>query len=291
MDQAKELRNIMNSTQSTGINKLSSRVITVSSGKGGVGKTNFSVNIAIQMAKMGNRVLVIDADFGLANISVLLGVVPEYNFYHLLKGQKTISEIIIDTDMGIQFISGGSGLKELSNINNTEIKYFIEQFEYIDKMVDIILIDTGAGISSSVTNFIMASDEVIIVTTAEPTSFTDAYTLIKVIKEQNKEIDKINLVVNRADDEYEADRVFKKLAFVCNKFAGVTLENMGYILADADLIKAVKRQKPVILLFPNSKFSEAIRQISNKILNKELSVQRHSGIKSFMKKLLKTFNN
>ena len=213
MDQAKELRNLINNSQSINLkNNLNSRVITISSGKGGVGKSNFSVNLAIYLSSLNKRVLVIDADFGLANIEVLLGTRPQYTFYHMLKGEKNISEIIVDTKYGIKFISGGNGLKELSNVNSTEVKYFIEQFEYLDKIADIIIVDTGAGISPSVTNFIMASDENIIVTTPEPTSFTDAYTLIKVIKEQNKVINRINIVVNKADDKYEADRIFSKIS-------------------------------------------------------------------------------
>lgn len=290
MDQAKELRNLINNSQSINLkNNLNSRVITISSGKGGVGKSNFSVNLAIYLSSLNKRVLVIDADFGLANIEVLLGTRPQYTFYHMLKGEKNISEIIVDTKYGIKFISGGNGLKELSNINSTEVKYFIEQFEYLDKIADIIIVDTGAGISPSVTNFIMASDENIIVTTPEPTSFTDAYTLIKVIKEQNKVINRINIVVNKADDKYEADRIFSKISHVCNKFLGITIENIGYIPSDIALIKAIKQQKPVILSFPDSEFSKAIKNIGNRIVNEEQNV-KNEGIKNFMQKLTRIFN-
>mgnify|MGYP005756612851 CR=1 FL=1 len=290
MDQAKELRNLINNSQSINLkNNLNSRVITISSGKGGVGKSNFSVNLAIYLSSLNKRVLVIDADFGLANIEVLLGTRPQYTFYHMLKGEKNISEIIVDTKYGIKFISGGNGLKELSNVNSTEVKYFIEQFEYLDKIADIIIVDTGAGISPSVTNFIMASDENIIVTTPEPTSFTDAYTLIKVIKEQNKVINRINIVVNKADDKYEADRIFSKISHVCNKFLGITIENIGYIPSDIALIKAIKQQKPVILSFPDSEFSKAIKNIGNRIVNEEQNV-KNEGIKNFMQKLTRIFN-
>ena len=290
MDQAKELRNLINNSQSINLkNNLNSRVITISSGKGGVGKSNFSVNLAIYLSSLNKRVLVIDADFGLANIEVLLGTRPQYTFYHMLKGEKNISEIIVDTKYGIKFISGGNGLKELSNVNSTEVKYFIEQFEYLDKIADIIIVDTGAGISPSVTNFIMASDENIIVTTPEPTSFTDAYTLIKVIKEQNKVINRINIVVNKADDKYEADRIFSKISHVCNKFLGITIENIGYIPSDIALIKAIKQQKPVILSFPDNEFSKAIKNIGNRIVNEEQNV-KNEGIKNFMQKLTRIFN-
>lgn len=290
MDQAKELRNLINNETNLNLkNSINARVITVSSGKGGVGKSSFSVNLAIYLASLKKRVLVIDADFGLANIEVLLGVRPKYNFYHMIKGEKNISEIIVDTDYGIKFISGGSGFRELSNINNSEIKYFIEQFEYLDKIADIIIVDTGAGISKTVTNFVMASDENIIVTTPEPTSFTDAYTLIKIIKEQNKIINKINVVVNKADDKYEADRIFSKISHVCGKFLGITIENMGYIPTDLCLIKAVKQQKPAVISFPDSEFSKAIRNIGDRIINVQNNV-KNDGVKTFMQKLTRIFS-
>lgn len=291
MDQARELRNLINVANSIENRKkiLNARVITVSSGKGGVGKSSFSVNLAIYLAKLNKRVVVIDADFGLANIEVLLGVRPKYNFYHILKGEKNISEILVDTEYGIKLISGGSGLKELSNVNNTEVRYFIEQFDYLDKIADIIIIDTGAGISSNVTNFIRASDENIIVTTPEPTSFTDAYTLIKIIKEQNETIEKINVVINKADDNYEADRIFKKLSHVCQKFLNLKIENIGYLPTDVSLIKAVKQQKPVLEIFPNSEFTEGIKCIGNRIINEE-SIKPNDGVKSFIQRLMGIFS-
>lgn len=292
MDQAKELRNLMNDTKhSNSKNSLNSRVITISSGKGGVGKTNFSINLAIYIASQGKKVVIIDADFGLANVEVLLGIRPQYNFYHLLRGERTISEVMMDTEYGIKFISGGSGLRELATLNNAEIKYFIEQFEYIDKIADIIIIDTGAGISPSVTNFVMASDETIIVTTPEPTSFTDAYALIKVLKEQNSEIEEIKIVVNKADDSYEAARTVAKLSHVCEKFLGIRVDNMGHIPTDIALIKAVKKQKPVMYLEPESDFSNMVKKIGNRILNQEEGIAiKNNGVRGFMHRLLSRFN-
>ena len=290
MDQAKSLRNLMNNFQNQNIkNRLNARVITISSGKGGVGKSSFSCNLAIYLASLKKRVVIIDADFGLANIEVLLGVRPKYNFYHILNKEKNISEIIVDTKYGVKLVSGGSGLKELSSISNSEIKYFIEQFNYLDEIADIIIIDTAAGISSSVTNFLMASDENIIVTTPEPTSFTDAYTLIKVIKDQNKDVEKLNIVINKADDRYEAERIFGKISHVCNKFLGVDVENLGYIPSDLALIKAIKQQKPALLLFPDSEFSKSIKSIGNNI-SKEEHIINNKGIKNFMQNLINIFN-
>lgn len=289
MDQAKELRSLLNNYKNTNNkNNINSRVITISSGKGGVGKSSFTINLAMYLASFNKRILVIDADFGLANIEVLLGVRPEYNFYHMLKGEKNISEIIVDTKYGIKLISGGSGLKELSNINSSEIKYFIEQFEYIDEIADIIIIDTGAGISSAVTNFLMASDENIIVTTPEPTSFTDAYTLIKIIKEQMPEMEKINVVINKTDDKYEAERIYSKIAHVCKKFLSIDVINLGDIPLDTNLVRAVKQQKPAIISFPESYYSIAIKEIGKRILN-ENYIEQSSGAKTFMQRLISIF--
>lgn len=288
MDQAKILRELVSATNSIKKNNINAKVITISSGKGGVGKTSFSINLALYLQSLGKKVLVIDADFGLANVEVLLDVRPEYNFYHIIKGKKSIAEVMVDTKYGIKFISGGSGLKELSNINTTEIKYFIEQFDYIDKIFDIIIIDTGAGISKSVTNFISASDQPIIITTPEPTSFTDAYTLIKIIKEENPHFSKVQLVINKADDKHEADRIFKKLANVSQKFLSLELENVGFIPLDLDVIKSVKQQKPAIILNSQSQFSKSIIDIGNTLLNNSTQVYKQ-GATGFMKKLISVF--
>lgn len=288
MDQAKTLRELVSATNSIKKNNINAKVITISSGKGGVGKTSFSINLALYLQSLGKRVLVIDADFGLANVEVLLDVRPEYNFYHIIKGKKSIAEIMVDTKYGVKFISGGSGLKELSNINTTEIKYFIEQFDYIDKIFDIIIIDTGAGISKSVTNFISASDQPIVITTPEPTSFTDAYTLIKIIKEENPHFSKVQLVINKADDKHEADRIFKKLANVSQKFLSLELENIGFIPVDLDVIKSVKQQKPAIVLNNQSQFAKAIMEIGNTLLNNSTQVSKQ-GATGFMKKLIGVF--
>lgn len=289
MDQANQLRYLMNNSKPKIKKTINARVMTVSSGKGGVGKSNFSINLAIYFASLKKRVVVIDADFGLANIEVLLGIRPEYSFYHMLSGEKNMAEVMVDTKYGIKLISGGSGFKELSNLNNNEINLFIEQLDYIDKIADIIIIDTGAGISKSVTNFIAASDETIIVTTPEPTSFIDAYTLIKVIKENNSEIEKLKLVINKVDDKYEAERVFNKIYNVADKFLNIEIENTGYVLSDSYLLRAVKNQNPAILSYPNSDFSNSIKKIGDRLIKDKESEFTNQGITSFMEKFIKIF--
>jgi len=297
IDQANNLRNLMQNKppQTTPIS-LTSRVITITSGKGGVGKTNFSINLAINLAKIGKKVVIIDADFGLANIEVLFGIMPKYSLADILKGTKSIQDVLTDGPMGIKFISGGSGLKELSNITERQMAYFINNFSYLDSISDIIIVDTGAGISKSVINFIKASDETIIITTPEPTSITDAYALIKTIKEENShasnEMPEFKMVVNRVDEEEEGTEIYNKINRASSQFLKVSIENLGCIPYDRYLVKAVKHQKPATILYPECEFSKAIRKISYNIMDIKIeTTQSQTGIKGFMKKLINIFNN
>ncbi len=296
LDQADNLRNLINKNNLEQRNKkieLSSRVITVTSGKGGVGKTNFSLNLAIQFSKFNKKVVIIDADFGLANIEVLFGILPKYNLADVLRGERDVEEVLTDGPMGIKFISGGSGLKELSNITEKQLNYFINNFSYLDAISDIIIIDTGAGISRSVVNFIKASDETIIVTTPEPTSVTDAYALIKTIKEENHgTTPDFKVVVNRVDDEEEGDEIFNKISRASSKFLGIPLQNLGYIPYDKFLVKAVKHQQPATICFPNCEFTKSIEKISYNLM--DIHTEQDSektGIRGFMKRLVNIFGN
>lgn len=293
MDQANELRNLILKTQNNLIKqeKLNAKVITITSGKGGVGKSNISLNLALYLKSMNKRVLIIDADFGLSNIEVLFGVRPKYSFYDIIKGERHISEVITETNFGIKLISGGSGLKELSNLKESQINNFIKQFEYIDDMFDIIIIDTGAGISTNVTNFVKASDIVLLIVTPEPTSFTDAYSVIKVISMENDLLPQIKLIVNKVEHLIEANIVFEKLSNVSEKFLNIDIYNLGYINLDFNLIKAVKKQIPAIIFFPQTSFSQDIRKIGDKLF-KEIfrqndTVKQQDGAKGFIKKLMK----
>lgn len=294
MDQANNLRNLISKSSANNkqYKELSARVITVTSGKGGVGKTNFSVNLAIELSKMGKRVVIIDADFGLANIEVLFGVMPRYNLADVLKGFKEIREVLTDGPMGIKFISGGSGLKDLNNISERQMFYVIDNFTYLDSIFDVIIIDTGAGISKSVVNFVKASDETVIITTPEPTSITDAYALIKTIRDEKGNMPVFKIVVNRVDDNEEGFEIFSKINKASSKFLNIPLENLGYIPYDKFLVKAVKNQEPATICFPNCEFTKAIEAISYRLMKNEFEYKRKSGgIKGFVKRLANIFNN
>lgn len=180
MDQAESLRNIIKK-QEIDEKKRTARVITVTSGKGGVGKTSFSVNLAIQLHRLGKRVVVLDADFGLANIEIMLGIRPKYNLADLMFRGKSIQDVITYGPEGIGFLSGGSGINEMANLSREQVFWLIQKMEELDKEADVIIVDTGAGIGDSVLEFVAASEEVFLVATPEPTSITDAYALLKAL--------------------------------------------------------------------------------------------------------------
>ncbi|MDR3091339.1 MAG: MinD/ParA family protein [Clostridiales bacterium] len=267
---------------------LTSRLITVTSGKGGVGKTNFTINLALSLAKTGKRVIVMDADFGLANIEVLLGIIPKYSLADVLSGRREVAEAITEGPLGVKFLSGGSGLREMANITGGQIAGVIDRFAYLDSISDVILIDTGAGITDSVINFIKASGESIIITTPEPTSITDAYAVIKASREESDTLPSMKLVVNRVDDPSEGEEVFAKLSKVSKRFLNIDLISLGSIPYDSNLVRAVKRQQPVIISYPDTAASKAITHITNRLFDVSLSGEPR-GIMGFMTRFVRVF--
>jgi len=288
MDQANKLRDMFQ----THIEKprlgrqLSARVITVTSGKGGVGKTNCAVNLAIHMQNQGQRVVIIDADFGLANIEILLGIVPRHSLADVLNGEKAVTDVLTSGPNGVQFISGGSGLRELANLSDRQMAYLLESFTVLDNLADIIIIDTGAGISKSVINFVRASNEAIIVTTPEPTAVTDAYALVKMIKFENSDLPSVKVIVNRTDEANEGHEVFEKLNKVSTRFLSMPLEFLGSIPFDRNLVRAVKRQQPAAISYPTSSFTMAIGQVGDQLLDLPPKQAKSGGLLSFMKRLV-----
>ncbi|HPT75247.1 MAG TPA: MinD/ParA family protein [Defluviitaleaceae bacterium] len=292
MDQAEKLRKIVNEQNRQLENSVSktrkSRVITITSGKGGVGKSNFTANLAIQLQRTDRKVVIIDADLGLANIEVIFGIVPQFNLTDVIYGRKSIAEIMTPGPLGINFISGGSGIQDLIHLNSQQLSNFISNLSLLDEYADIILIDTGAGLTDSVINFFKAADEIILVTTPEPTSVTDAYSLIKVLCKNNL-IPNIKLLVNRVEDDEEGKEIFNKLYRVSKKFLNIEINELGYLPYDKNLIKSVKLQEPVCISFPNSEISRAFRKISYKITEDEPQEEMNSGFTSFVKRLMHVF--
>ena len=291
MDQAQELRSlVMKRREEKRENPekyiKNARVIAVTSGKGGVGKTNFTVNLAIAFSKHGKRVSIVDADFGLANIEVLCGIIPKNTLGDVLLGKKTMDEVLSDGPEGIKFISGGSGITELANISTNQTEYVLQNLKFLDEVSDIVLIDTGAGISKSVVSLISASSEAIIISTPEPTSLTDAYTIIKTIKESEGPNPDFKIVVNRVESIKEGEDIFEKLSMVSQRFLSLSIENLGIIPYDAQLVKAVKSQKPLLLYSPESEAARAINNICSKLLALPAEEKKsEGGFMGFLKRL------
>lgn len=237
------------------------RAIAVSSGKGGVGKTSLSVNLALCLAKMGRRVTLFDADLGMANAEVMLGLVPPYSLYEVLYGEKTLEEITVQGPLGINVISGGSGFLEMANLDRDRRHRLLKMLNQFSGRDDFVLIDTGAGINKNVLGFVAAAGEVIIVVTPEPTSLTDAYALIKVLA-NFKVHSEVRLVVNRAADRREAMRTLGRIQAAGERFLEIKINSLGWIPEDRSVSQAIKRQEPFFLTSPNSPASRSVAGIA-----------------------------
>ena len=271
MDQAQQLRNVIKKQNQKVVNPTA-RVITVTSGKGGVGKSNLSVNLAIQFRKMGKRVIILDADFGLANIEIMFGAVPKHNLYDLIYQGKNIKEIITWGPMEVGFISGGSGIAGMANLSREYLTYIINNLAELDAIADIIIVDTGAGISDAVLEFLVASGEILLVTTPEPTSITDSYSLLKALYRHprfKEEDTKVKMIANRVNKDAEGEILFNKLNAVITRYLKIPMTYLGYIPQDAHLSSAVMQQTPVSLQNPSAKSSLAFETIACRLLDKE----------------------
>ncbi|MFW5799807.1 MAG: MinD/ParA family protein [Spirochaetota bacterium] len=262
------------------------RIITIASGKGGVGKTNLAINLAISFHRMGKKVLVMDADLGLANVNIILGIVPKYNLYNVLKGQKTLKEIVIDTPYGIKIIAGASGFYQLANLDNDKRMAFINSLIAL-RSADIIIIDTGAGVSFNVISFLLAADDMIIITTPEPTAITDAYGIIKSIASAGGSEKRIKLVVNKVDKEIKGKKIADRVINIATRFLNVEIDNIGYIFDDEIVPKSVNRQKPFLYLAPKSKASICVDNIARRLVEVQ-EEEKPKGLKKFIKTLFGT---
>lgn len=281
LDQAENLRRLANKDNS----KKKAKIITITSGKGGVGKSNFVVNMGITLHKKGKKVLIFDADIGMGNDDVLMGVLPSYNVFDLLEG-KDINEVVVEGPYGINLLPGGSGINYIENLEEKERLAFIEKLTSLDEY-DYIFIDTGAGINKNVLAFIACSEETIVITTPEPTSLTDAYSLIKAT-DHFKLTDTANVIVNRAFSIKDGEETYNKLKRAVDKFLTIKINYLGSISEDRKLVEGVRAQVPFTILYPKCDASRSIERISNKLIG-DASVE-NMGAEGLFKKLFSLFS-
>lgn len=245
--------------------KVAPRVISITSGKGGVGKTNIVANLGYVLGRMGYRVFILDADMGLANIDVLLGLAPQYNFQHVFCGEKRLDDIVVEGPGGMKILPASSGVQELSELTQEQKLMLLGEFSAFSRQLDILLIDTGAGISSNVMYFNMAAQEKLVVVTPEPTSITDAYAIIKVMAKKYAQKN-FGLIVNQAKEENEAQGLYYNLSSVAERFLNVSLDYLGYIVNDSHVPLAVRNQKLVTVQYPTSAASLCFTRLAKKLL-------------------------
>jgi len=295
-DQAEKLREIMKrkkdgtSSKNQGKSGLKSpdkaRIITVTSGKGGVGKTNLSVNMALGFARLGKKVIVLDADLGLANVNVMLNMIPKYNLYHVIKKQKTMREILVETEYGISIVAGASGFSQIANMGEEDRRDFIAELDSLSN-ADIVIIDTSAGVSSNVLDFIAAADDAVIITTPEPPAITDAYGIIKIIATEYDSLNMgLKLVVNRAKGAAQAKGVADRMINIAGQFLNLKVDYLGFIYDDSSVQHAVLKQKPFMVEDPKCRASNCVQHIVSRMdRNKPVET---AGFGAMLKRLFKS---
>ncbi len=297
MDQAKQLRSMLKEKSDRIIrlrndrpkdaffSDASPRVIAVTSGKGGVGKTNIVANLAIVLQRRGRRVLILDADLGLANIDIIYGLYPEHTIDSVINGERELHQIIAAGPEGVSLIPASSGIQDLSHLSEGQKINLLNEFDLLNTRYDILLVDTGAGISSNVIYFNLAAQERIIVVTPEPTSITDAYALMKVLF-QHHGIKDFTLLMNMVTSEREAQSVFDHLSRVIERFLnGICLDFAGYIPLDDHVRRAVSRRRPVVGLHPDAPSSLGFSRLADMLLAQEQKPLLDGNIKFFWKRI------
>ncbi|HPF59093.1 MAG TPA: MinD/ParA family protein [Candidatus Competibacteraceae bacterium] len=256
------------------------RVICITSGKGGVGKTNITVNLALALSLQNQNVMLLDADLGLANVDVILGLHPLYNLSHVISQERTLEEIIIAGPNGIRIIPASSGIKHMAELGPEENAGLVNAFSELNDSLDIMLIDSAAGISDSVVTFCRAAHEVVVVVCDEPASITDAYAMIKLLS-QDYDVDRFHILANRVMTAQEGRELFTKLVKVSDRFLDVTLDFFGSIPEDPQLRKAVQAQRAVVEAFPGSRSAEAFHRLATQVVSRWPMPRTASGYLQF----------
>ena len=277
--------------QAAGLRRMSSphpvRVIAVTSGKGGVGKTNVSINMAVSMANEGKNVMIMDADLGLANIDIMLGLNPQYNLSHVINGERTLEEIIVDGPAGVRVVPASSGTQSMAELTPLQHAGVVQAFSELSHDVDVLIVDTAAGITDSVVSFTRAAQEVVVVVCDEPTSITDAYAMIKLL---NKDygLQRFRVLSNMVHSMQEGRELFIKMMKVTDRFLDVTLDFMGSVPYDEYLRKALQKQKAVVDAYPRSKAAMAFKNLAKKTDNWPIPREAGGHLEFFVERLIQS---
>ena len=292
MDQAQSLReymNRLNAVEPPKPKKPSSRVLTITSGKGGVGKSNFTLNFALGLKAAGKKVVVLDLDLSTANINILMGITPKYSLIDVLHQNKSIWDVLEKGTAGIEYISGGLDIQDLMDLDERKLLFFWNQIQQLQSYADLILLDTGAGVSKELVDFILASDETFMVTTPEPTSMADSYAVLKTVLHFTNKAPKFNLVVNRSQNYREAVETAKTMQNACKNFLKLDLRVVGSVMEDHHVRQSVRAQTPFYLTYPNCPASKSIKQIVYTYLpeiEETPTAAAPAGIRGFFEKIL-----
>jgi len=265
----------------TGFSKV--RTIAVTSGKGGVGKTNIAANLAMIFRRYKKRVLLVDLDLGLANIDILLGIRPEYTLQDVIEGRKQMKDIILHGPDGIKFVPASSGIEELTSLSEKQMERLFKGFCDLDEELDIVIVDTGAGISSNVLSFVLASNEILLITTPEPTAITDAYAMIKALSRKRKDLN-IKLLVNLAGSREEAELTMKRITSVTLRFLNINVQYLGYLLQDPNIPIAARLQKSFVKEYPNTTATSCLNNIVASFLNSDDGTQT-LGVEGYFRRI------
>jgi flagellar biosynthesis protein FlhG len=277
-DQAAQLRSLMRS-------RTRATVIAITSGKGGVGKSNIAVNLAITFAMAGKEVVLLDADLGLANADVLCNMDLPFNLSHVIANKKDVKDVLFKAPGGFRLLGGASGLARMADLTEFDRQRLVNALGELEQTADIILIDTGAGISPNVLSFTRAADDVLVVTTPEPTAITDAYAMVKVISKDNQPR-RVSLLVNQARNGNEARLVYDRIATVSKKFLNVRVLDAGFVLSDQEVPTAVRRRTPFVIGAPKSQAAHCVAQLAMRLAQ---GVSAHVDNSSFFSRMSRWF--
>ena len=294
MDQARNLRAAFNAGNKT--QRKSRRgtrggkpplVVAITSGKGGVGKSHLSANLAWELTNRGNRVLVLDADLGLANINILIGVQPQYDIHDFLNGERTLREVLVKGPGGMTLLPAASGITEMTRLSEEKKMYLLTELEELESEFDVLLIDTAAGINDNVTYFASSAQEVAVVVTPEPTSMADGYAIMKVLHNEHR-VNNFSLVVNQVEDARVGRNVYGQLAEMTDTYLGMSIDYMGEVFSDPNVKKAILGQHLLMENYPTSKASNGIRKICDQLLNKREQLWLNGKLQFFWKRMLES---